>query len=198
MSAHKLARVSKTLARSLVAITGSTTLACNPSPAQFGGPPPTPNPSASPTAITFNLFNNTATTPESFTLQGTGTVLNFYGTVTISGATAETVQYYETQGFGTGACPVAGKTVIETIALTFPTAFTFAPNGSFGANTGLVDTQFTTSATGPFTGAIYQYSTCTVFSPAQSVVSNGGTSYEYPGGGNTSVPAGSYFLEIWK
>ncbi len=170
-------------------------MACSPAPLTPATPGATP--SQSPTS--FTLTNNTATTPESFTLGGgTGTVVNFYGTVTISGATSENIYYTETQGFGPGACPVAGKTVIETIDLTVNQAFAFAPNGSFGANTGLLDTQFTTSTTGPFSGAIFQYSNCATFSPTQSVVSNGGTSYEYPGGGNTSVPAGSYFIEIWK
>ena len=198
MSSNKLARVTKVLTQSLVAIGGSATLACGPGSVGGAGAIPTPNPSASPTAYSFTLSNNTPTTPESFTLPSTGTILNFYGTVTISGATSETVSYYETQGFATGACPVTGKTVIETIELSILTAFTFAPNGSFGANTGLLDTQFTTTATGPFSGEIFQYSNCTVFSPAQSVVSNGGTSYEYPGGGNTSVTPGSYFIEICK
>ena len=195
MSSNRLARVAKVLARSLVAIAGSTTMACN---GTGVGSTTIPGASPTPTPNSFVLANNTSTTPESFTLKGSGTVLTFYGTVTVSGSTATTVDYSETAGFGTNACPIAGKTVIETIYLTFYKGFSFAPNGSFGTNTGLLDTQFSTTATGPFTGAIYQYLNCgTAFSPAQSVVSNSATSYEYPGGGNTSIPAGTYIIEIW-
>jgi len=196
MNSTKFSRVTKVFTQALVAITGSATIACSSSTI----PPatPTPNPSSSPTADTFVLSNNTPSTPEAFTLPSTGTIVTFYGTITISGATSETVQYYETKGFGSGACPITGKTVIETIAFTFPTSFAFSPNGSYGLSSGLLDTQFTTSTTGSFNGALYQYSTCTVFSPAQTVFSNTSTSYEYPGGGNTNVPAGTYFLEIWK
>ena len=146
---------------------------------------------------TFVLENTTASNTNQFTLASTGTVVNFWGGVTISGASSETVEYTETHGLPADGCPVTGGTIVETIAFTFPKTFAFTPNGSYGPTTGLMDTVFSTSTTGSFNGAIYNAGTCTVFSPSQSVYGNGGDSYEYPGGGNTSVPAGSYYLEIW-
>ena len=165
----------------------------------FAGGPGTPPTGGMANPADFVMTNNTATTPESFILPS-GTVVSFSGTVTITGATTDVVSYQETPGATAAGCPVAGKTMVETIAFAIPNAFTFVPNGSFGVATGLLDTTFSTTATGPFTGAIFQIEngTCTVFSPAQGVGANGGTSYEYPGGGNTSIPAGAYRLEIYR
>jgi hypothetical protein len=149
-------------------------------------PPPLPN--------SFVIKNNTASNPNTATLASTGTVVSLYGTVTIAGATQETVGYQEST---TPYCTVTGGTIVKTIEFSIPTAFAFSPNGSFGPTTGLFDTVFTSTATGSMQGAIYN-ATCTVFSAAQAVYANGGSSFEYPGGGNSEVPNGEYILEIWE
>ena len=171
------------------------------------GPAPTPAPSAAPTAgptapPSGNSFT-LASSPsfQSFVLAGSPVAaqLFFYGAVTISGASSENVTYSETSGVPAKGCAVSG-TVADAITLTFPTAFQFAPAGSYGSNTGFLDTMFApASPTGTYYGAIYQAGSCaTPFDAAAQTVPASATTYEYPGGGNTNVPAGTYVLELWQ
>ncbi len=176
-----------------------------PSAAPTGAPTAAPSsaPTASPTAPPSGNSFTLASSPsfQSFALVGSPVAaqLFFYGAVTISGASSENVTYSETSGVPANGCAVSG-TLADAITLTFPTAFQFAPNGSFGPNTGLLDTVFApASPTGTYYGAIYQAGSCaTPFDAAAQTVPASTTTYEYPGGGNTSVPAGTYVLELWQ
>ncbi len=173
-------------------------------------PTPTPSPTATPTSApttaptsapttapnTFTLLNSSSQT---FSLVGSPVAaqVSFFGTVTISGASSENVGYSEITGVPANGCPVTG-TVVDAISLTFPTSFSFAPNGSFGPGSGLLDTLFSpASATGTYYGTIYQAGTCATPFDSAAAISSPPSSYEYPGGGNTNVPAGTYILELW-
>lgn len=160
----------------------------------LGGCVPGPvTPPAGERLNTFQLVDNSSTSPNSFSLVS-GSLLNFYGQVSISGENSEAVAYSE--GPNEARCTPPSGTVVEALALSVPTAFTFEPNGSYGPQTGLMDLQFKYSGTQTLNGAIYT-SSCLIFSPAQAIYSLGNGEYEFPGGGNTSVPSGSYYLEAW-
>jgi hypothetical protein len=165
-----------------------------------GVPSPTPAPSPTsgpPVGNTFTLANASS---QAFPLAGSPVAaqVSFFGQVTIAGAGSENVGYAETAGLPSNGCPVTG-TIVDAISLTFPIAFSFAPNGSGGPTTGFLDTVFTPpSATGTYYGTIYQAGACGApFDAATQAYSTTPTSFEYLGGGNTSVPAGTYILELW-
>lgn len=159
---------------------------------------PTPTPTATP--VTGNSFVLTNASTQSFGLVASpvAATISFFGQVTIAGATSEVVPYSEEVGVPSDGCAITG-TMVDAITLTFPTAFTFVPNGSDGPTTGLLDTEFTPSsgiATGY--GAIYQAGSCTTpFSPQTELFASP-TTYEYVGGGNTTIPAGTYIVELWQ
>jgi hypothetical protein len=183
------------LAKAAAAFGSALTMGCAPSITTIPERTPTP------VGDTFVLRTSASSEAQTFTLANSnlGTVVNFYGIVAIANET-EVVSYQETQQLDPNICNVpSGSKLVDAISFTFPASFTFSPNGSYGPNTGLLDTLFSTTATAPFTGAIYKAGSCTTpFSAAQQVYPTGGTpAYEYPGGGNTSVPAGTYILEIW-
>lgn len=183
--------------------TASPTAAPTAGPTATPTAAPTATPTAAPTATPTpfgNSFILTNAATQSFQLIASpvAATVSFFGQVTIQGATSEVVPYSEEVGIPSNGCPITG-TVIDSITLTFPTAFTFAPNGSAGPTTGLLDTEFTPSfpvASGY--GAIYQVGSCTPAFSAQTELFASPTTYEYVGGGNTTIPAGTYILELWE
>lgn len=162
-------------------------------------PAPTlsPTPTASPSGSTFTLANASTQT---FSLSGSPVAaqVSFFGQVTVQGASSENVTYSELAGLPTNGCTVTG-TIVDAITLTFPTAFTFAPNGSGGPSSGLLDTLFAPpSPSGTYYGEVFKAGTCsTPFAAASQAISTPPSSYEYFGSGNTSVPAGTYILELY-
>ena len=164
-------------------------------PTPSPSPTPTPAPTATPMANSFTLASASSQT---FTLTGSsvGAKVSFFGAVTISGTNSENVSYSESTTLPSNGCSVSG-TVVDAITLTFPTAFSFSPNGSGGPTTGLLDTTLTPpSPSGTYYGAIYQAGSCgAAFSASSQVLA--GAPYEYLGGGNSTVPAGTYVLELW-